>query len=183
VCRAHDPAMIDTLVECRRQPSPGLVAPDDAREAGAAAQPRHVIRRLSAGSRNDLSGVVLENQYWRLARDTRHAAVDELVRDDVADDGDCSLLQPVYEREELRRIHPTASIKFFRIASACTPSGASWLSAPDRPSTARVPAARPQATSSQRSPTITDLEGSSSISRHACSIMPCAGLRQPPCCR
>jgi len=45
-----------------------------------------------------------------------------VVGDIVADDGHCSLLQRVYDREELRRIQPTAS-------NCCSLQGS------DRPST------------------------------------------------
>ena len=106
--------MIDALVQRRRQAASVLVAPDDAGEDRAAAERGHVVRGVTTGARHDLGRVVFEDQHRRLARDPRDAAVDELVGDDVADDRHGSLLQRVYDREELRRIHPTASMRLLR---------------------------------------------------------------------
>ena len=121
---AHDTARIDPLVQRRRQPPGGLVASDDTGQNRAATKRGHVVRRIATCARHDLRRVVLEDQHRSLARDARDTTVHEFIGDDVADDGHRSLLQRVYDREELRRIHPTASIKLLRIASACTPSGA-----------------------------------------------------------
>ena len=110
--------MIDSLVERRCQPPGGLIPSDQACQNRAATKRGHVVRSIAARARHDLRGVVLENQYRSLTRDACDTAVHEFISDDVADDGHRSLLQRVYDREELRRIHPTASIRLLRIASA-----------------------------------------------------------------
>ena len=117
--RAHE-RRADRHARCSapQQPAAGLVAADDADQSRAAAERRDVVGGVAAAARHDLGRVVLEDQHRRLARDARDAAVDELVGHDVADDGDRPAPQRVDQREELRRIHPTASIKLLRIASA-----------------------------------------------------------------
>src|SRR6185503_18571598 len=119
-------------------------------------------------------------------RHPRHAPVDEFVRYHVADDGDGPAPQRADKGEELRRIHPTASIKLLRIASGSRrPGGASVPPelCPDLTSTERTPAAWPLATSIGRSPTMNDRDRSSPNSAAACSIMPGSGLRHRQTCR
>ena len=108
---AHDTAMIDPLVQRRRQPPGGLIASDDTGQNRTTTKRGHVVRSIAAGARHHLRRVVLEDQHRSLTRDARDTTVHEFVGDDVADDGHRSLLQRVYDREELRRIQPTASIK------------------------------------------------------------------------
>ena len=96
---------------------PGSSRPTTAASAARAAERRHVVGGVAGAARHDLGGVVLEDQHRRLARHARDAAVDEFIRHDVADDGDGPAPQRADEGEELRRIHPTASIRLLRIAS------------------------------------------------------------------
>ena len=89
--RAHDDRA-DRRARCKRrqQPPARLVAADHADQRRAAAERGDVVGGVAGAAGHDLGRVVLEDQHRRLARDARHAAVDELVGDEVADDGDAS---------------------------------------------------------------------------------------------
>ena len=64
------------------------------------AERRDVVRRVACAAGDDLGGVVLENQHRRLARHAVHFAVDELVRDEIADDQHATAAEVVDERQQ-----------------------------------------------------------------------------------
>ena len=68
------------------KPLAGLVVPREADDLRAGAERRDVVRRIAGAAGHNLRRVVLKNQHRRLARHARHAAVDELVGDEIADD-------------------------------------------------------------------------------------------------
>ena len=97
---------IDAAMQRRHDAPARDVAPDHRDESGAAAERRHVVGRVAGAARDDLGGVVLEDEHRCLARHARHPAVDEFVRDDVAHDDDLPVAKGVGERNELCGIQP-----------------------------------------------------------------------------
>ena len=76
------------------------IGADQARQARAAAERRHVVGGVAGAAGDHLGRVVLEDQHRRLARDAGDLAVDELVGDEVADDQHAAAAEPVDEREQ-----------------------------------------------------------------------------------
>src|SRR5436190_8417535 len=199
--RPQHPFAVDAAVKTRQQSPPLAVVADDAGQPGTAAERGDVVRRVASAARHDFRGVVLEDQHRRFARDSLDVAVDELVRDQVADDEHAPARETVDEPEQalsalglagLRmygsrnehqdlRIQLAAAIKLSTIASASS-GGRGCASSvkpyPVRTSTPRAPTQRASSTSSHRSPTTNDREGSASSSRMARSTSPRDGFRQ-----
>src|SRR4029434_9190610 len=128
----------------------GLVTAEHCGEQRRAAHRSDVVGRVTCAARYHVGRVVLEDEHGRFTGHARHATVDELVSDRVADHRNAVAWQLVDQREDVRRIQPTASIKLLRIASGrAWPGGiaSSWAPWPVRTRIVRVPALLPAATS------------------------------------
>ncbi len=100
---ADDLAGVDPLAEGGEQALALIVGADEAGEQRAGAERRDVVRGVAGAARHDFSRVVLQDEDRSLARDARHLAVDELVRDQVADDEHAPRGKGIDDRGEPRR--------------------------------------------------------------------------------
>src|SRR5262249_48413702 len=123
-----------------------LVAPDHTDGNRDRAERAQVGRRVGAASRDRFGLRVLEDQDRRLARDARDVAVDELVRDEIGEDGDAASLEAAHDGEQaLRvvpahagatscaRIHVTASKRSSATCAGFTVQEGDWYSSSPRP--------------------------------------------------
>ncbi len=82
------------------QPSPWIVAAGEADKGDASAERRRVVGGIARTAGKNLGRVVLEDQNRRLARHASHAAVHELVGQQIAQDDDAQPRKAIDEREE-----------------------------------------------------------------------------------
>ena len=159
--RPHQAASIDARRQRPHQAAARLVAADERDEADAGAE-RGGVGGGARAAGDDLGRVVREDQHRRLARDPRHAAVDVLVRDQVADHGEAPRSEVPHDVDHRvsaangasapPRITATAAIRLSQMASTRWPAGraASWSWPwPVRSRIARAPTAWPICTSRQ----------------------------------
>ena len=157
------------------QPPPGLVTAGDANRGRRTAERRHVAGGIPGAAGNDVRRVVVEDEDRRLARDARQLAVDELVDDEIPEDGDARPGELVDELQESAwvndglgggasvarkasghgclRIQETAPMRSSVTAPAPWAERSAWSPYPVRTSTPRAPTVVPAATSCARSPT------------------------------
>ena len=88
--RPDQRARLDTARQRADDATARVVTADQRHELRAAAEARHVARGVAGAAGDDFGGVVLENQDRRLARHTRHPAVDILVGDEIAQHHDAA---------------------------------------------------------------------------------------------
>ena len=88
-CGLNRPRVL-TCAEARVKALACLVFPGEADDLRAAAERGDVVRGVARAAGQNLRRVVLKNEHRRLARHARHAAVDELVGDQIADDRDAA---------------------------------------------------------------------------------------------
>ena len=100
VADADDVRPIDSAMEGSRQPPPFGIGADHSGKTHMPTERGRVVRGIAGAARDDLRRVVLENQDRRLARHPGHLAVDELVRNQIADDEDAAAREAVDEREQ-----------------------------------------------------------------------------------
>ena len=94
-CRAIDAAM-----KAAEQAAAFGIGADESDQPGAAAERRDVVGGVSRSARHHFRRVVFQNQDRRLTRDPGHLAVDELVRDEIADDQHAPARKAVDETEQ-----------------------------------------------------------------------------------
>ena len=100
---------------------PVLVAPDQPDGAPCAAERGDVAGGVAGAAGHDLRRVVFEDQHRRFARDARDVAVDELVDDEVADDGHARVCKTVDDLEQAVRIGPASASRLFASGGAQDP--------------------------------------------------------------
>src|SRR5690606_28701221 len=93
--RTDDTACVDSTPHRRQQTATGFVASGDADDADAAAEGGDVVGRVAGAAGDEFGRVVVEDQDGRFARDAGDLAVDELVDDKVAEDGDADAAEAV----------------------------------------------------------------------------------------
>ena len=144
--RPNHAAHVDVVAHGVQEPAARFVLSDDAHHAGRTAERGDVARRVAGAARDNLRRIVIEDEDGRLARHARDVAVDELVDDEIAEDGRSHAGEAVDELEQAarinrcrgrsshqdaRRIQETAAIRLSTTAAGRTPAfgDASW----DRP--------------------------------------------------
>ena len=100
-CPDNLPA-IDLPREARQQPSSLFVRAHKAGKRGRSTQRSDVVRGVARAAGHDFGGVIFENQHRRLARHAVHFSVNELVRDEIADDQHTTAAEVVDERQQAR---------------------------------------------------------------------------------
>ena len=99
--RTQHALAVDAL-QPRQQPLSRFVLPHHADESGASAERRHVVRRIAGAAGDNFGRVVLQNQDRRFARYSRHAAINELVGNEIAGNCDASGRKRVHELQQPR---------------------------------------------------------------------------------
>ena len=117
--RADEAAPVDPRMQAPDEPPPHVVVSHDADGAGGRPERRDVVGGVAGAAGHDLGGVVLEDQYGRLARHPGDASVDELVGQEIADDEDVPAGEGVDERGETREVG--AAVRHGRAAPLRSP--------------------------------------------------------------
>ncbi len=91
---------VDAAVKAGEHPPAFVVTADEPRHAGASSERRDVVRRVSGSARQNLRRVVLQDEHGRFTRDPGDLAIDELVRDEIADDEHAPAREAVDELQE-----------------------------------------------------------------------------------
>ena len=76
---------IDGALQRQHHTAAGFVAAGQRHQRDRPTQAGDIVRGVAGAARDDLGGVVFENQHGRFARDARHPAVDELVGEQIAE--------------------------------------------------------------------------------------------------
>ena len=101
---------MDAGRQAGHQPAALRIVSKDAGKRGASAERGNVGRGVSRSARNNLCRVVVEDQDRRLARHARELAVDELVDDEIAENGNAGAGKAVDEGQKAAGIHETVGV-------------------------------------------------------------------------
>jgi hypothetical protein len=97
--RAHQGTCID-VPQARAQPLARFVVASETDNLRKRPQRGHVAGGIARPARHNLRRVVLKDEHGRLARHAGDAPVDELVGDQVANNGDTAPMEPVDELQQ-----------------------------------------------------------------------------------